>query len=412
MTKTQPKAKTKTITLTAFAAMVLMLTSCNSPSQVEDLLAGRRIDYGDTELQRSRALQYPPDLTAIEAEGGDISLSEYRIDKVPLATDVAPSEVSARVLYRKSGNLRWLTVEEESGKVWVRVRSFLSDTMGFPLAEESPGLGVMETDWLNLRAAPPSAGIGGLLDKVLNRVYDSGDRDKFRVRFEEADNGATDIYITHRHSIARFTQANRQGTAVFAGFEPQQSNPELEVEMLRRLMLHFAGLDDVGEDGAGDGEDASEGEAENESVADSEERTEIESAVDEEIEAAEVAARSDYNLADGRLVIRKPLEDAWPLVFVGLDRGGFSVEDRDFIERAFYIRHSGEGDLFVGEEGGFFNKLFSSDEPVVRDLKLTLASPEGGEAQTLITVAAIDDKGELTAEQSQAFLDLLLKNLP
>lgn len=388
-------------------SLALLLGACAAPSKVEDLLAGRRVDYGDTELQKSRSLQYPPDLTAIEAESGDISLSEYRIDKVPLATDVAPADVSARVLYRKSGNLRWLTVEEESPVVWVRVRGFLADTMGFPLAEESPGLGVMETQWLNLRAAPPGAGLGGLLDKILGRVYDSGDRDKFRVRFEETDNGATDVYITHRHSIARFTQANRQGTAVFAGFEPQSSNPELEVEMLRRLMLHFAGLDEPGADGeSDDGEGAAESEAESES------REAITDSVNEEIASVEAEASGDYELTGEQLLIRKPLKDAWPLVFVGLDRGGFSVEDRDFIERAFYIRHSGEGDLFAAEEEGFFNKLFATDEPVVRDLKLTLSPPEGELSQTAVTVAAIDDKGELTPEQSRAFLDLLLKNLP
>ncbi|MGI9338258.1 MAG: hypothetical protein ACR2P4_07115 [Gammaproteobacteria bacterium] len=399
MTKPKPKR------MAVLAALSLLLGACAAPSKVEDLLAGRRVDYGDTELQKSRALQYPPDLTAIEAAGGDVSLSEYRLDKVPLATDIAPSDVSARVIYRKSGNLRWLTVEDETGKVWVRVRAFLADAMGFPLAEESPGLGVMETQWLNLRAAPPGVGLSGLLDKVLGRVYDSGDRDKFRVRFEEADSGATDVYITHRHSIARFTQANRQGTAVFAGFEPQSSNPELEVEMLRRLMLHFAGLDDVDE---AEGDAESESETEGESEA----KTEIEESVDEEIASAEAKASGDYELTEGRLLIRKPLAEAWPLVFVGLDRGGFSVEDRDFIERAFYIRHSGEGDLFAGEEGGFFNNLFAADEPVVRDLKLTLAPPEGGRSQTAVTVAAIDDKGELTPEQSRAFLDLLLKNLP
>ena len=381
----------------AFALSAMMLGGCGAPSKVDDLLSGRKVDYGRTESQRSQALRYPPDLKSVGEEEGDVSLSEYRLDKVPLAADVAPTDVSARVIYRRNGNLRWLTVEQEPGKVWVRVRAFFADEMGFSLAEEKPGLGVMETIWLDLRSAPPGTGLSALLDNVLERVYDSGERDKFRVRFEENDGGGTDVYITHRYSIARFTQENPQGTAIFKGFEPQASNPELEVEMLRRLMLYFAGLS----------ADDKEKENENKDELDTKSVREI----DEEIAAAEQDANTDYLLESDRLIIRKPLKDTWPLIFVGLDRGGFSVEDRDFIERAFYIRHSGEG---VGkqEDEGFFNKLFTSDAPEVRALKLSLAPVEGDVSRTAVTVAANDDNGELSEAEARAFLDLLLKNLP
>ncbi len=361
------------------------------------MLAGRTIDYGETTAQKSKALQYPPDLTAVGgAESGEVSLSEYRLDKVPQAADVAPADVSAKVVYRRSGNLRWLTVEEEPAKVWGRVRLFWTETLGFPLAKEEPRLGVMETDWLSLREAPPGAGVSGLLDQVLNRVYDSGERDKFRVRMEETGEGSTDIYITHRHSAARFAQDNASDASVFSGFEALGANTELEVEMLRRLMLHIAG---VGE--SADGEDGVD-DAENETARE----------IEEEIAAAESGDGVDYELKEGALLIHKPAAESWPLVFIGLDRGGFSVEDRDFVERAFYIRHSGGGEegLFGAEEKGFFDDWFGGGDVVVRELKITLAPR--GDSQTAVTVAANDDEGELTAEQSRAFLDLLLKNLP
>ena len=382
----------------ALALSAMMLGGCGAPSKVDDLLSGRKVDYGTTQAQRSQALRYPPDLKSV-GEEGDVSLSEYRLDKVPLAEDVAPTDVSARVIYRRNGNLRWITIEEKPAKVWNSVSNFLEDEMGFPLTEQRPKLGVMETGWLDLRSAPPGAGVSSLLDDVLERVYDSGERDKFRVRIEETNTGGTDVYVSHRHAVARFTQGNSQHDTVhFVGFEPQESNPELEVEMLRRLMLHFAGVS------VEDAKEAKDGEEDNLDTQDIRE-------IDEEIADAERDDNKDYLLESDRLIIRKPLKDTWPLIFVGLDRGGFSVEDRDFIERAFYIRHSGEG---VGkqEDEGFFNKLFTSDAPEVRALKLSLAPVEGDVSRTAVTVAANDDNGELSEAEARAFLDLLLKNLP
>ena len=57
-------------------------------------------------------LNIRPDLIAekISIED-DVSLSEYRIDKVPDIQEIVPDKTGSKVIYRRSGNLRWVSVE-------------------------------------------------------------------------------------------------------------------------------------------------------------------------------------------------------------------------------------------------------------------------------------------------------------
>ena len=98
-----------------------------------------------------------------------------------------------------------------------------------------------------------------------------------------------------------------------------------------------------------------------------------------------------------------------------LDRGGFSVEDRDFIEGVFYIQHSGgpESNKIFGEnKGGILDKLFGDKPVVLRNLKLGVHEDSENAEQTIITVADADGKEALTPEQTAIILQLLMENLP
>ena len=58
----------------------------------------------------------------------------------------------------------------------------------------------METDWAENRAKIPDDIIRRTLGKFLDSIYSTGERDKFRTRFEISSNnpGYTDIFISHR----------------------------------------------------------------------------------------------------------------------------------------------------------------------------------------------------------------------
>ena len=405
----------------------LALAGCQ-PAALDDLMQGRKIEYRGDENQRGRRLEHPPDLIsdALTREGDaaaddedGVSLSEYRVGDVPEIEEAgaaAPdADESAQAVLRGAGNLQWLESELSPDDAWEIVRKFWDTRMGFPLEKDEPKLGFMETEWLDLRARR-GFGFAGILDDFLDRVRDSGQRDKFRTRIDPADDRqGSRIYIAHRHVTEVFDLRSRQaGGARFQGLPP---DPHLEAEMLRRMMLYLSGEDlpeeDAGEDAAASDEsetvaaadvDAEEGEAGEEG-----EGEEGEGGGEDE-DAPEIG--EDYELRGDSLLIKKPLRDAFLLVRIGLDRGGFTLEDRDVSEAAFYIRHSGgpgSDRIFGASEEGFFNKLFVRAEPVVRDIKIQLTT-EG--EHSAVRAEAADDEGDLTTEQSEALLRLLAENLP
>lgn len=367
----------------------LLASGCQTDSPIEDLLQGRQIEYAKDEYQSGQSLQYPPDLlSTAQAVEGTVSLSEYAIESVaaPAQPQVAVDAPAAKVAYRRSGRLRWVEVDLPPGQVWPLARSFWSEHLGFDLHKEQRELGTMETGWLDLRERITAPGIlNDYLHFFINRLNDSGERDKFATRLERNEAGGTDVYVAHRHVAAQFDK-----DALFTGYESQGSDPQLEVEMMRRLMLYIAGRSAEGE---GQG------------------------SIGAQIAAAEAVADSDYRLEGAALHIYKPFDESWQLVQVGLDRGGFSIEDRDYQEGVIYIRHSGgpDSDRIFGkaESPGFFSRLLGKKErPVLREIRLVFHREGGGQVRLTALAGAAAGDPPLTDAQAGAVLELLHQYLP
>ena len=413
----------------ALAGFCLSVLAGCQPAALDDLMQGRKIEYREDASQRGKRLEHPPDLisdalTRGEEEGAEdeegVSLSEYRVGDVPEIADageVAPDARSAEVALRGEGNLQWLETELPPDESWEIARAFWEKQMGFPLEKDQPKLGFMETEWLDLRALR-GFGLAGILDDFLERVRDSGQRDKFRTRIDPADERKRSrIYIAHRHVTEVYDLRASQGGR--AGLQGMPPDPHLEAEMLRRMMLYIAGEELPEEGDAEAGADSSvsatvaAADSDSDSDSDSEAGEAGENGEDAEgSEEEEIEIGEDYELRGDSLLIKKPLRDAFLLVRIGLDRGGFTLEDRDVSEASFYIRHSGgpgSDRIFGASEEGFFNKLFVRAEPVVRDIKIQLTEEDGHSA---VRAEAADDEGDLTAEQSEALLRLLAENLP
>lgn len=411
----------------AAAALLALGVSGCQPAALDDLMQGRKIDYRADANQRGRKLEHPPDLISDarenpveEEEGADgVSLSEYRVEDVPEFAEqgaVAPESRSARVALKGGGNLQWLESELPPEEAWGVARGFWTERMGFPLERDEPKLGFMETGWLDLRSRSLGAfGLAGLFDDLLNRVRDSGQRDKFRTRIDPADERTrTRIYVAHRHVTEVYD--NREGTR--SGVQAMPSDPHLEAEMLRRMLLYFSGEDVEPEGEAAEGEAVADADAADggESAADAlegEGATVTVAAGEGEAEEAPAELGEDYDLRGDSLLIKKPLREAFLLVRIGLDRGGFTLEDRDVSQASFYIRHTGgpgSDKIFGASEQGFFNRLFVRADPVVREIKIQLTA-EGSDA-SVVRAEAADDEGDLTGEQSEALLRLLAENLP
>ena len=362
----------------------VLLAGCQSSSPIQDLMSGRSIDYADADSQKEKALQYPPDLlSAGGSAAGTVSLSEYSIAAVP---NVAEGEVVSSlgevvdIAYRREGTMRWVQTDIPAEEAWQLARLFWQDHLSFPLVNEESRLGILETDWLKLRERLNAPGLTGYLDTLLNRMHDSGERDKFVTRLERNDNGGTDIYVSHRHIVARFDKDSK-----FSGYESLPADGQLEVEMLRRLMLFIV------------------------DQTSSEQKSADEEAVNKQVAAAEAAEAAYYEHQGTQLWIDKSFDESWQLVQIALGRGGFTIEDRDFGRGVVYIKHSGgpESDEIFGKaETSFFNRLFGEERPILREIALTIKDADG---RVLVTAEAIKGEEALTEKQATVVLELLAK---
>ena len=275
----------------------------------------KKIDYKSA--GKLPSLEVPPDLTrptaddryAIpDARKGSATFSNYTMNKewrqqAPASSNssVLPEQGDARV--ERAGTQRWLVVKGDPAQVWPVVKDFWQEA-GFIVNVETPEAGVMETDWAENRARVPDGALRGILGKVLDSVYSTAERDKFRTRLERSSqNGMTEVYISHRGMQEVYISEGRGQMR----WQPRQADPDLEAEMLRRLMVRF-GIQDV--------------RAKQQSVA-----------------AAEAPRASMATQRDGILTVNEQFDRAWRRVGLALDRVGFTVEDRDRSKGIYFVRY-------------------------------------------------------------------------
>src|SRR4030095_16061744 len=122
---------------------------------------------------------------------------------------------------------------------WSTTLTFWGD-MGFVIAVEQPSIGVMETDWAENRADLPSDFMRRTVGKYLDAFQSTYKRDKFRTRIERgAEAGTVEIYVSHRgmEQVPTVKIDNVQGAGFAWALQPP--DPNLEAEMLQRLMMRF-----------------------------------------------------------------------------------------------------------------------------------------------------------------------------
>jgi outer membrane protein assembly factor BamC len=310
-------------------AVTLLVTAC---STVDKVAPGRqKVDYKKSEVTKS--LEVPPDLSANTINEAPSSLdaatySEYG-DRTTDVRDsgVLPAQSNMRV--ERDGNQQWLVVRGTPAQVWPRVKEFWLQE-GFLIRMEDPRVGIIETGWSENRADIPQGAIRNILGKVMDAVYSSATRDQYRVRLENGTQPATtEIYLTHRGMQEVIKGGAIDGTPVW---EPRATDPELEAEMLKRLMVYMG----VEED-----------------------KAQVMLAKQGEKKARAQLVNDD---SGAMLIVYEDFSRAWRRTGVALDRVGFAVEDRNRSDGTYYVRYS---DPLAGQEkDGVLSKLafWSSDD--------------------------------------------------
>lgn len=252
------------------------------------------------------------------------------------ATDgrLLPNVDGARI--ERSGAQRWLVINQPPEKLWPLIREFWVES-GFVLQTEQPELGLLETDWAENRAKIPMDFIRSTIGRVFENLYSSGERDRFRTRLE-AGSGGTEIYISHRGMVEVLTGQFKDSTK----WEPRPSDPELEVEFLRRLLVKFGADQERAK--AMPVQPATASAAPGTAAAAGPER-----------------ARLITSGEGTRVDLGETFDRAWRRVGLALDRGGFTVEDRDRSQGVYFVRYiDPEVEARNTTNPGFFGRLFSS----------------------------------------------------
>lgn len=304
----------------------------------------KKIDYKSA--GKAPSLEVPPDLSAVTADDrfsvpdanrGTATFSEYNKDKSanPQREGATLLPELANVRVERAGSQRWLVVKATPEQVWPVVREFWQEN-GFLIQTENPQTGVMETDWAENRAKIPQDMIRNVLGKVLDSLYSTAERDKFRTRLETGQEpGTTEIYISHR-GMYEVIKGGDGGTETI--WEPRPADPELEAEFLRRLMARF-GV----------------------------ENARAQSAIAKGAAPQQDRATLSRTGNGASLALNDSFDRAWRRVGLALDRVGFTVEDRDRSKGVYYVRYvDPEQDMEGKEKKGWLSKLAfwrSDDKP-------------------------------------------------
>jgi outer membrane protein assembly factor BamC len=355
-----------TLALSAALASTLITSGCSS---IGNALSGDKVDYRSSGAQ-SVKLDVPPDLSQLPGQTrygaqSSSSVSASTLSRADAQTgaatpDAVAPQANGVVKLVREGQTRWLAVALPPEKVWDEVRGFWLDA-GFELGIDKRDIGVLETTWAENRTKVSQDGVRGLIGKVFDALYDSGERDQYRTRIERTATGC-EIYVTHRGLTEVYEDAKKERTT----WRARPSDPGLEAEMLSRLMARLG--------------------APKEAVA----------AVKADKTPASGAAATTLPTvarlgANGSsLSLDADFDTAWRRVGLALDRSGFTVENRDRKQGQYEVRLS-DADPQAAKPG-FFAGLFGS-APAADSLSRYRVQVLG-QSRTSTDITVLDDKGQ------------------
>ncbi|MBS0345166.1 MAG: outer membrane protein assembly factor BamC [Proteobacteria bacterium] len=381
----------------AIVVATIALAGCSG-----SLLESKKIDYKSAASAATLpSLEVPPDLTTPAADDryavpdlnpkGSATFSAYNAERggpqagtaaaaKPVAV-VAPQSID-KMRVERSGSQRWLVVQGTADKLWPQVREFWQEN-GFLLNVDRPEIGVMETDWAENRAKIDNDIIRRTLGKVIDGLYSTPERDKFRTRLETSNTpGSVEIYISHRGMMEIYPNEAKDRTV----WQPRPADPELEAEFLQRLMIRL-------------GADETRAKA--------------------QIAAAPVADKAKLQSASGGasvLQVQEGFDRAWRRVGLALDRVGFTVEDRDRSQGIYYVRYvDPEVDVKKKGDEGLLSKLAfwrsSDSKPSIQSGNQYRIYVKSGEAASSSVQVLTREGGTDTSDSARKILGLLFEQL-
>ena len=384
----------KTHILSLIAA--LLVSAC-STSSLRDAIPDRRPDYRQSNV--SRQLEIPPDLSGGTLDDqltvpdmNPASVASYRAYSQDNAVrdkrgfiEVLPQLYGVQVI-EQPGTLPYILVSADTTTTWTAVKKYWENN-GIRLRTQEPAIGLMETDWLENLSDLPRTGISGLLDGIIRLTHDSGTRDRYRVRFSrEGDKtGVSIVYSQAEEKAVR--DGNNKDPQGFRWQQSDNDNPELQLEMTRRIALFIS--------------------------AELRRQNELQQKHgDAGASAAASGVRAQLTTADGKpaLAIQGNYSQAWRVLGIGLDKASFALEKQDYNSGTYQVQYQPQS-AEKAEKTGFWARLWGGKKPQKADNApryLIRLADQGDHSiavvQTLAGKAASDKEARALLETVQSAL--------
>ena len=374
----------------AIPSLVVTLSLTTTSCKMIDLFPDTKtIDYKSA--GKLPPLEIPPDLiqpaiderySIPEGSSGSTTFSSYSSERggqqKNATTSLIPASVQ-NVHIERSGTQRWLVIPQPPEAVWPVIKEFWQE-LGFLIKVEVPEAGIMETDWAENRAKIPQDIIRTFLSTFLDSIYSTAERDKFRTRLERNESGSTEVYISHRGMTEVLEGGNLNRTI----WQPRPADPNLEAEMLSRLMMRFG-------------------------VEEQKAKLELTTG------RSSAQERAFINKEGTSLVVNEAFDRSWRRVGLALDRIGFTVEDRNREQGIYFVRYVNpdadrkkKGD----DEGILSNIMFwrSGDKDGAKAAKYRIQVHNTGTNTSTVSLLN-DDGSDVSASTASRILKLLHEQL-
>jgi len=194
--------------------------------------------YLDTSL--GKPLEMPPDLSSVDSASNFDLPSGFKgedpavRDKVPVLAKLDSVQLNG------SGDLHWLDVDDSVTDLYQQIKNFWAFE-GYGLVMDEPVIGIMQTEWVYKEEGASHKNVPWWENLFATEDL-SASQDQFRTRIERNPSGkGARVYITHRGTeyVYEFDLGDKNSTGSVNKWGFRASEPELEVEMLSRLMIYL-----------------------------------------------------------------------------------------------------------------------------------------------------------------------------
>ena len=358
--------------ISRFLLLVLvgMIAACGGP-----------LDQRYLDANLAESLVIPPDLTEVEADS-KFELPSTFSGEDPAVRNRIPvlARVDSIQLESRSG-LYWLSVDAPIDNLYEIVRAFWGDE-GYQLVVDEPVIGVMQTEWIYKKEGTSDEG-ATWWQKLIATEDLSASQDQYRTRIERDERtGTSRVYIAHRGTEYKHVvdTGNDALSDDEVDWQFRRSEPELEVEMLSRLMVYL-GL----------------------------ERAQVDrQLVNAKLYEPRASLHFDTDEQSPYLILNDPYHIAWNRVYHQLERLNFEIDAKEFssglLTEGFFVVNTEVTNS--DESGGFFS--FGAKEPEKKQIVLVVSE----ESHEITRVDIENQDGDFDqSREGNEFLKLIYRHI-